>query len=320
MQVFKRVGSVISTILSSNYDDSDFSLRNPVNPLPSFHCFPDLPTEIRLKIWEFAIPSRTVPIYLHSHRSELSEIASHPFRANSHHHLIRSPTPDGDDRTLEAESQAQLSASSHTGISVFTCESGAYCKCRVRRNEICHAMPLPAMFYVSRESRDVLRGMYSEYFVGHYDKRGMILGKNPEFRVTPNSIADPAISGKGVVWNPALDTILLTMNIASSGDIQDIIHFVAIAAREIPQIRRAAIQIRIAMPPYQWSERGRFQKWRNWGPDGSWVPRKIVKFENLREIVIVREVGSKNDKMLPQEWRDRTMSIWQEELEGMRER
>lgn len=156
----------------------------------------------------------------------------------------------------------------------------------------------------------MVEGMYSEYLVGYYDKRGMLLEPNPRFRGTPNPVGNPPVSSKGVVLNPAFDTILLTMNIASSGGIQNIIHFVAMAAREIPQVRRAVIEIRIAMPPYQLSERRRFRKWRNWGPDGAWVPRKIVKMDNLREIVILWECGGKNDKMLPQEWRDRTMSIW----------
>jgi hypothetical protein len=49
------------------------------------------------------------------------------------------------------------------------------------------------------------------------------------------------------------------------------------------------------------------------------VPRKLVKFGNLKEIVVLVE-GKVHGKMLPDEWRERTLLIWGQELGKMRER
>ena len=72
------------------------------------------------------------------------------------------------------------------------------------------------------------------------------------------------------------------------------------------------ISLYIAMPPYQWWQKQRFQKWRNWGADGKWVSQKLVKFGNLREIAVVVE-GKVYAKMLPDEWEgedDRYLGVW----------
>ena len=49
------------------------------------------------------------------------------------------------------------------------------------------------------------------------------------------------------------------------------------------------------------------------------MSQKLVKFGNLREIAVVVE-GKVYAKMLPDEWRERTIEIWGLELRGLRER
>jgi hypothetical protein len=116
-----------------------------------------------------------------------------------------------------------------------------------------------------------------------------------------------------------VDTILLRFNVASWQGMVDLHHFAAIAVNKIQSIRKVVISLYIAMPPYQWWQKQRFQKWRNWGADGKWVSQKLVKFGNLREIAVVVE-GKVYAKMLPDEWRERTIEIWGLELRGLRER
>jgi hypothetical protein len=85
-------------------------------------------------------------------------------------------------------------------------------------------------------------------------------------------------------------------------------------------IRRAVLKVGIALPPYLWWQRARFQKWRNWGADGSWVPgQRLVRFPDLREVVLLLE-GKVHQEMLPVEWRVRCVRLWGEELEKVRGR
>jgi hypothetical protein len=72
------------------------------------------------------------------------------------------------------------------------------------------------------------------------------------------------------------------------------------------------------MAPFQHRQPERLQYWWNWGEDGWWVPvRALVKLKELREVVLVCDPGQ---KMLPSEWRARTVVQWVEELEKEQER
>jgi hypothetical protein len=125
-------------------------------------------------------------------------------------------------------------------------------------------------------------------------------------------------SETGVFINPAVDIPIIPFNVKSSQAVEDMHHMVAIAVKEVPRISTVVLKCYIAMPPYMWWQRDRFEKWRRMGPNGDWVPRKTVRLSNLRELVLLVE-GKELRKMLPEEWRERTVSIWEKELLGMQD-
>ena len=55
------------------------------------------------------------------------------------------------------------------------------------------------------------------------------------------------------------------------------------------------------------------------GQDARWIPKNVVQFRHLRDVVVLLG-GKTQEKMLPSEWRERTVRIWTEEMERIRQK
>jgi hypothetical protein len=118
--------------------------------------------------------------------------------------------------------------------------------------------------------------------------------------------------------NPQLDSLVLRINVASRSDVQKVQHLASILSSHLPEIRKVVVLLRVAMVPFRHWQPNRFRYWRKWGEDGWWVPvRFLIKLKGLREVVLVYDFGQ---KMLPPEWRARTVGQWVEELVKVQER
>lgn len=123
---------------------------------------------------------------------------------------------------------------------------------------------------------------------------------------------------RGVVINPCVDMINLAVNVASRSGVQEVGDWAVIVARQIPDLRKIVLEMGIAMPPYKFWQKERFQYWKKWGDTEWWVPiRALMKMKALRQVVIVAKEG---EKMLPVEWRSRTKAQWSAKLLMVQER
>jgi len=89
-------------------------------------------------------------------------------------------------------------------------------------------------------------------------------------------------------------------------------------SKQLPNMTRIVVSTVIALRPYMWSRKERFEYWKTMGHDAKWVPRNMVQFPHLRDVVVLLG-GETHEKMLPIEWRERTANIWSEEMERVRE-
>jgi hypothetical protein len=269
--------------------------------LSSFPRFSDLPTEIRLKIWGLSLEERIIPVHMHGFTGDRN---------------VASALPDIHDAGSGEEADPPLETM-YNAMCLTSCVRSRPCKCSYYPPNSGHTHPLPGVLLASHESRDATLGEYSTYLENEYDTHGIAVHETSMISFPPNEPRKETI--RRVRINPSVDTILLRFNVAGWQGMVNLNHFAAIAANEIPGIKKVVISLYIALPPYQWWQKQRLQKWRNWGADGKWVSRKIVKFRNLREVVVVVE-GKVHAEMLPDEWRERTLEIWGTELRGLRER
>jgi hypothetical protein len=298
--MFKSAFSTLNSLFGSKASAGEPSTTQ--SSLSSFPRFSDLPTEIRLKIWEFSLEERIIPVHMHGFTGDRN---------------VASTLPDIHDAGSDEEADPPLETM-YKAMALTSCIRSYPCKCSYYPPSSGHTEPLPGVLLASHESRDATLGKHLTYLEKEYDIRGIAVHETSMISFPPDEFPRKK-TRRGVRINPSVDTILLRFNVASWQGMVNLHHFAAIAANEIPGIKKVVISLYIAMPPYQWWQKQRFQKWRNWGADGKWVSRKIVKFGNLREIVVVVE-GKVYAKMLPDEWRERTLEIWRMELRGLRER
>jgi len=201
-----------------------------------------------------------------------------------------------------------------------------------------HTVPPPAAFSVCHESRDATRHLYNKYLEAEYTIHGhpatgsngiplAIHTKPPILR--PGQKAGPWDDiysadypfpyRTGVFINPAVDALMVDMSIASSDSIQKLHHFVNIMSKQLPDMSRVIIGTEIALPPYKWWRKERFEYWKTMGQDARWIPKNMVQFRHLRDVVVLLG-GKTHEKMLPSEWRERTVRIWTEEMERIRQK
>lgn len=175
--------------------------------------------------------------------------------------------------------------------------------------------------FLCRESRQATLGDYSRIFDSVFNERGRA--------VPPPSFLDPSRFGgvardsydpsrTGAFINLAVDIPWIRFPIGQQ-PVKQLHQFVIIASKEGGNISKIALNLSIGLRPYQWRRGERFELWKGWGATGSWVPREVLKFRNLKEVILVVE-GKVMSEMLPVEWRERTISIWEEELMAMRDR
>lgn len=249
---------------------------------------------------------------------------------------------DGDDMEFEVEESENDNGvdvrNRFYTMAILTCSTTGRCKCTYAPPSSIHSVPSPAAFSVCHESRDATRHLYSKYLEAEYDVYGLPATGSNGIPLAVNSRPRTPRPGQkpspwddikspdypypyrtGVFINPSVDALMIDMNIASSGSIQELHHFVNIMSKQLPNISRMIISTVIALPPYKWWQKERFGYWKTMGQDAKWVPRNVVNFGQLRDVVVLTG-GKTHEKMLPEEWRERTVNIWNEELEKIRER
>ncbi|KAH8695290.1 hypothetical protein BGW36DRAFT_382444 [Talaromyces proteolyticus] len=258
----------------------------------SFPQFARLPPEVRTIIWEYAMESRIIPIEWHCRRLD----------------------------TPAASSEGIQDGGVNQRMAITTCTLGPkFCQCRSFPPSSPHTVALPSVFFVCRESRNVTRRHYSAHFDKYYDVHGRPLVSPSADRETTEEDGDETTPQPkiGAFINPAVDGIYLKFKVTSVSEIVNLHQFVEIMVKEAACITKIVVKPTIILRPYMWWQKERFQKWRNWGPDGHWVPPGLHRLKKLREVVVLID-GSVSSKMLPTEWRERTASIWSEELEKTR--
>jgi len=173
-------------------------------------------------------------------------------------------------------------------------------------------LPLPTVLLASHESRDFSIRKYVRRLEDEYDSHGhTVSAPIPSFMKAPLS----SLPTTGVILNPEIDTITLSVNIASSEKIASIHHFTTVAAQQIPQVRKVILELRIFIPSYKVHQWGRYEWWKQWIRDGWWIPGKdLVRVRGLREVVVVRPKPKKYEKLFPGEWEERCKEQWREKL------
>jgi hypothetical protein len=305
---------ILRTIVKSIFQSSR-SPQHPADvPPPSFSQFSKLPIELRLKIWRIALEPRIVPLHLREYSDD-------------------NPQPDsteGEERTDDSEDEMDQDTPSNSGrpprckvMCITTCSLDHTCRCNFLPPGSDHLVPPPALFSVCRESRQATLGDYSRIFDSVFNERGRAVPP-PSFFLDPYRFAgvaqdpyDPSRTGAFI--NLAVDIPWIRFTIGQQQPVRQLHQFVTIASKEGENISKIALNLSIVLPPYQWWRGGRFEWWKGWGATGSWVPREVVKFRNLKEVILVVE-GKVMSEMLPVEWRERTISVWEEELMAMRDR
>lgn len=314
MDILRSVISAIKSILGSIR-----SAENSCGNLPaSFPLFSELPVELRLRIWELALIPRVVPIHLTTYSSDTdSDILVEEDEENdeSEDNTAGDNNDEPEDVSDEANSRHSVDKSP---MVVTTCTLKGVCGCQYLPPWSPTRVASPAVLFVCRESYRAVARHYSTRFGNVYNLEGQVMGppscfQDSRFLRADTKTFDPARIG--VYLNPAIDTLKLRFKIPSWQAVTCLHQFVTIAAREASDIRSVVLDIIIVLRPFQWWQRTRFQKWRNWGNTGRWVPKDVVNFRRLKEVVLV--LGQVERQMLPAQWRERTEMLWEEQLKEM---
>lgn len=303
--------------------------RPPIIPFPQFN---KLPVELRLKIWEFSIEPRVVPVHLYTSSSQededvLNDEEEMESRPTAPENLppSRAPPMHFDSYTYGNE----LENPSGKRMAVTTCRNPMAherCECSTYSIGGRHFHNLPPQAIVCRESREVIQAMdtYKKYFFSHtYNTNGLHQDVyDPEHLFSPQ--ADPTLlpktdrgtSARGVILNPSIDILYLRARVSSRSRIQEVCHFSTIVAREAPEISKVVIDLGIAMPPYKFLAKDRFEYWKAWGESAWWVPvGSLLRLKGLKEVVLVTHGdGEGKRKWLPEEWKVRTEGLWRDKL------
>ncbi|RDL35773.1 uncharacterized protein BP5553_06385 [Venustampulla echinocandica] len=244
--------------------------------LPPIH---ETSLELRRKVWSFAVEARVLRVHLHAHVASYLQ----------------------DEQTVEdgRKIYRDYPSTFRTRMNITPC-NGTQCFCIFFRPKSPHTVPLPAVLFARHESRDVAIPMYSRRLDGEYDTRGVDVSGRPwQFFTDP-------LAETGLVLNPFIDTILVRANINIRSRVEELHHFAAIAALQVPDISKIIVDLRIGQ--YKRRSARCFQYWRDWGADSWWVPtRFLVQMRGLREVIFLRPPDR---KMLPDEWVKRTEDQW----------
>ena len=305
------------------------SSSQPKEPaLPSIGSFPQfsrLPVELRLKIWGFALEPRSLRIHLHRCCPPWvdQEQRWEGYAPDWPEHSSLTEPFDGPPFIPVAEEENGVSYGSPNAHSdprpyhmvITPCTDLHPCHCQNSPALSRHASPLPASLLACRESLEAGIGSYIRCMEHEYDVRGVVVRHPISVRPQQPPSRSPLT---GIIMNPQLDSLVLRTNIPSRSDVQKVQHLACILSSHLPEIRKVVIQLRVAMAPFRHWRPNRLLYWRKWGEDGWWVPvRFLIKLKLLREVVLVYDLGH---KMLPLEWRARTMGQWMEELVKVQER
>ncbi|KAH7330515.1 hypothetical protein BKA65DRAFT_509517 [Rhexocercosporidium sp. MPI-PUGE-AT-0058] len=316
MDLIQSASSALSRCFTSSRRPHDTLPVRP--PLKSFPQFSELPTELRLRIWSVAAPSRIVRVHLHEFSpprlrdeqrwegyapdSDSNSSADVP----SHHgpRFIQGPAERRPDLPMYGVPRAEPH---HMLITL--CSASHPCGCDIYPPRSQNLLPIPGVLLACHESRGVLLGQYRRCLEEEYDTWGNKV-VNPISRMQKSLPSQPPVTG--VIMNPSADILHVGTNVASCHSVVELNRFAGIVAQQIPDVRKIVLNLHIAMPPYKFWASGRFQYWKNWGGTGWWVPaRHLVNMPCLKEVVLV---VNKSERMLPVEWRNRTESQWIEEL------
>ncbi|KAH6719471.1 hypothetical protein BKA61DRAFT_276567 [Leptodontidium sp. MPI-SDFR-AT-0119] len=297
MDLIQSASSALSWILSSSSKPQDTKPSYP--PLETFHQFPELPVELRLKIWGYTAPLRTVRVHLHDFSPSMvgGSRSSGP-------RFIQGPVEQRPDLPI----YNSMDTEPHHMI-ITLCSPSRDCGCDMFPPKTRNLLPLPGVLLACHESRDVLLKEYRRCLEDEYDLWGQAVA-NPTSRMQKSLPSEPPVTG--LIVNPSADIIHLSVNVSSCNSVVQLNRFAGIAAQQLPDLQRIVLNVHIAMPPYKFWATGRFQFWKNWGGSGWWVPaRYLVKMQYLKEVILIVK---KSERMLPVEWRNRTEGQWVEEL------
>jgi hypothetical protein len=314
MSTLKSATSALKAFFTSSQQPRD---QAPF--ITTFPQFPKLPIELRLKIWAYALESRSLRIHLHKfYPSWLNDEQRYEGYAPDwpEHSSLTSPF-DGPKFVPTAEEEGGVqygypdtpSEPRPYHMAITPCTDCHPCGCEYYPPVSNHARPLPASLSACHESREAGIGQYIRCIEDEYDVRGLAV-VHPVSSLVKSPPSRPPQTG--IIINPSLDTLILRINVASRSDVQEVHHLASILSHHLPEVRKVVIRLRIAMPPYKHWQPNRIHYWRKWGEDGWWVPvRFLLKLRGLREVVLVCNL---KEKMLPVEWRVRTEGQWVEEL------
>jgi len=303
-----------------------FSSQPKEPALPSISSFPQfsrLPVELRLKIWGLALELRSLRIHLHK---SCPQWVDHEQRWEGYapawpeHSSLTEPFDGPPFIPVTEEEKGVFYPDTHSGprphhMVITPCTDLHPCHCESSPALSWLASPLPASLFACRESREAGIGSYIRCLEHEYDVRGVVVRHPISVRPQKPPSRSPLT---GIIMNPQLDSLVLRINVASRSDVQKVQHLASILSSHLPEIRKVVVLLRVAMVPFRHWQLNRFRYWRKWGEDGWWVPvRFLIKLKGLREVVLVYDFGQ---KMLPPEWRARTVGQWVEELVKVQER
>lgn len=311
MDILRNATARIQSLFASH---RGYGTEDPSAVSKSFPQFSQLPAELRIKIWRLALPPRLIHLHLHEYMGKRDESPT-----------IINETEAGDEEEDDISHAFRGTRGLHPTMAITTCNrSQQPCGCKKYPPKSRYGVLSPSVLSVCHESRAATVYYYSTVLNKIYNANGQAVVPREDFLNPRRTFAGEETtpynpSETGVFFNPAVDIPVIRFNVKSRQDVEDMHHLIAIAVKEVLGIKKVVLQCYIAMPPYMWWQRDRFEKWRRMGANGNWVPRKIVKLKNLEELVLSVE-GKELRKMLPEEWRERTVSIWEKELLGMQDR
>jgi hypothetical protein len=301
------------------------------NPLLRTHFpqFNQLPYEIRIKIWEFALEPRIIPLHLHaldvSYKYEVQawdgyapndpDESSYSPEEVSRLPVYR-PLTEEEGGLIPGRIDDMEPSPKH--MAVTPCSGAFHCKCDSPPPHSPSAPSLPAVLFACHESRNTNVFSYKRVMEDEYDDRGLPFIP-PTSGLVKSPISKPPVTG--VIINPAIDTILISVNVASRTSVVELRHLAHIIARQVPDITKVVLKGRIVMIPLKFYSAQRFQFWKGWGHNGWWVPViSLLKLPRLREVVFYYDEETKNKQFLPDEWKARTQAQWTSELMKVEER
>ncbi|EPE27921.1 hypothetical protein GLAREA_04712 [Glarea lozoyensis ATCC 20868] len=303
-------------------------------PLEQFLKFNQLPLELRIRIWQFALEPRLIHLHhrtisvdyqqdenaYNGYAPEGPEESIHTPEEISNLPVYRPLTKEEDDEEHDHGTIQDTTERPPIHMVITPCNGAApRCDCKFYPVPYSRSAPsLPAVLFACHESRQANIARYERIMEDEYDNRGIPFIPATSGLVKSSS-SEPPVTG--ITINPAIDTIALSVNIASKNNVHELKRFTLIAARQVPDITTVVLKGHIAMPPYKFWSSQRFQYWRRWGDESWWVPTiSLLKFRYLKEVIFYYHAEKKNRAFLPDEWKARTRDQWISELRKVEDR